>query len=307
MKKTQPARTRRASSPAGSDRSLSGLRFLWLEITPACNLRCHHCYTESSPLLKAPGIVDWEKVLEEAYQAGCRHVQFIGGEPTYKTPLLQYITAARRLGYTFVEVYTNLTLISERLADQLGKHRAHVATSFYSSRKDVHESVTGVKGSFDRTVRGIRCVLRKKIPLRVGVISMENDEVATKDCIDFLVGLGVNRDRIGIDHTRPVGRGGSLVKLRSLEETVCGHCWDGKLAVSWDGACYPCIFSRQVAVGKYTGGNLGEILQSARLKQFRNRIFDYSSALAARTAGQDLFDRILAIFSQAAVPVSMSD
>jgi MoaA/NifB/PqqE/SkfB family radical SAM enzyme len=280
-----------------SDPSLAGLSFLWLEITPGCNLHCQHCYTESSPLLKDPKIVDWEKVLKDAYRIGCRQVQFIGGEPTYNTPLLQYISTARKLGYTFVEVYTNLTLISETLANQFRRYRVQLATSFYSSRKEVHEAVTGVEGSFDKTVGGIRCVLRKKIPLRVGVISMETSKNEVKDCVDFLVGMGVERDNIRIDHTRPVGRGENLVKLQSLEEKLCGHCWEGKLAVSWDGTCYPCVFSREVAVGKLNASNLDEVLRSERLEQFRRRIFNYSSRFAVRTAGQDLLGSLLALFS----------
>ena len=290
------ARTRR-SSAVRNDPSLKGLRFLWLEITPGCNLRCRHCYTESSPLLKNPGIVDWEKVLADAYHLGCRQVQFIGGEPTYNTRLVQYIATARKLGYTFIEVFTNLTLVTESLADQFRRHRVHVATSFYSPHKDTHEAVTGVRGSFDKTVGGIQCVLRKKIPLRVGVISMETNKNEARDCIDFLVRMGVDRDKIAIDHTRPVGRGENLVKLQNLEETLCGHCWEGKLAISWDGACYPCVFARQVLVGKLTCSSLGDILRSEQLQQFRKRIFNYSSKVAVTTSGQDPLSRLLAIFS----------
>jgi MoaA/NifB/PqqE/SkfB family radical SAM enzyme len=297
LNKAKVAVTRSRANAVLSDPSLAGLSFLWLEITPGCNLHCQHCYTESSPLLKDPKIVDWEKVLKDAYRIGCRQVQFIGGEPTYNTPLLQYISTARKLGYTFVEVYTNLTLISETLANQFRRYRVQLATSFYSSRKEVHEAVTGVEGSFDKTVGGIRCVLRKKIPLRVGVISMETSKNEVKDCVDFLVGMGVERDNIRIDHTRPVGRGENLVKLQSLEEKLCGHCWEGKLAVSWDGTCYPCVFSREVAVGKLNASNLDEVLRSERLEQFRRRIFNYSSRFAVRTGGQDLLGSLLALFS----------
>jgi MoaA/NifB/PqqE/SkfB family radical SAM enzyme len=286
----------RANAVQG-DPSFEGLSFLWLEITPGCNLHCQHCYTESSPLLKDPKIVDWEKVLKDAYRAGCRQVQFIGGEPTYNTPLLRYISTARKLGYTFIEVYTNLTLVSEGLADQFRRHRVQLATSFYSSRKEVHDAVTGVRGSFEKTVSGIRCVLRKKIPLRVGVISMEDRKNELKDTLDLLTRMGVARENIRIDHTRPVGRGENLVKLQSLEEKLCGHCWEGKLAVSWDGTCYPCVFSREVPVGTLGVSNLRDILCSDRLEQFRKRIFNYSSA--PRMGGRDLLGALLALFSGA--------
>jgi MoaA/NifB/PqqE/SkfB family radical SAM enzyme len=297
LRETKVAEGGRRAEAVQSNPRLEGLDFLWLEITPGCNLHCRHCYTKSSPLLKDPKIVDWEKVLKDAYQVGCRQVQFIGGEPTYGTPLLQYVSTARKLGYTFVEVYSNLTLVSETLANQFRRYRVQLATSFYSSNKEAHDAVTGVEGSFDKTVRGIRCVLRKRIPLRVGLIAMETNESEVRDCIDFLVGIGIERNNIRVDHTRPVGRGEDLVKLQSLEETLCGHCWDGKLAVSWDGTCYPCVFSRAVAVGTLRTNSLDEVLHSERLEQFRKRIFNYSSRFAPRIGGQDLFSSLLTFFS----------
>ena len=303
---SRAAKTPTRSRAIRDNQSLEGLGFLWLEITPGCNLHCKHCYTESSPLLKDPKTVDWEKVLADAYRVGCRQVQFIGGEPTYNPRLVQYISTARELGYTFIEIYTNLTLVSGRLADEFRRYGVHLATSFYSSHKEIHDAITGVKGSFDKTVRGIQCVVEKRIPLRVGITSMEANKNEMKDCIDFLMGMGVDKDKIAVDHTRPVGRGGDLVELQSLEKTLCGHCWEGKLAVCWDGSCYPCIFAREVMVGNLTSSNLQEIVRSAELRQFRKRIFDYSSTAASTAAAQDLFGRLLAIFPGPATSGQMS-
>lgn len=291
-----------AARPIQKRRALKGLRFLWLEITPGCNLRCRHCYSESSPLKKDPKIVDWNGVLADAYKLGCREVQFIGGEPVYHRDLVQYIATAHQLGYTFIEVYTNLTLVSERLLDRFRAYGVHVATSFYSTRREAHDAITGVRGSFAKTVRGIRSVVEGGIPLRVGITSMEGAG-NEKKCIDFLTKIGVDRRRIAVDHMRPVGRAENLVKLQCLEETLCGHCWEGKLAVSWDGACYPCVFARQVVVGNVATGGLAGILRSMQLKQFRQRIFDYSSA-AAVAKQPDPFGQLLAFLSGALAQLS---
>ena len=294
---SRAARARRHSAGIRGSQALNGLRFLWLEITPGCNLHCQHCYTESSPLLKDPKIVDWEKVLRDAYRAGCRQVQFIGGEPTCNKQLAQYVSTAHKLGYTFIEVYTNLTLLSERLADQFRRYRVNLATSFYSSLKETHEEVTGVEGSFERTVAGIQYALRKKIPLRVGLVSMKTNEHDVAEAVKFLVGLGVDKGKIEIDHTRPVGRGSGIVKLQSLEETLCGQCWQGKLAVSWDGSCYPCVFARRVMVGNLSKSSVGEIVRSEKLKTFRRRIFEHSRK-RMYASGQEFLNRFLTLLSE---------
>jgi MoaA/NifB/PqqE/SkfB family radical SAM enzyme len=194
-------------------------------------------------------------------------------------------------------VYTNLTLLSERLADQFLRYRVNLATSFYSPHKSTHEEVTGVKGSFERTVAGIQCALRKKIPLRVGVVSMKTNEHDVAESVQFLVRLGIDKSKIEIDHTRPVGRGSDIVKIQSLEETLCGQCWQGKLAVSWDGSCYPCVFARRVVVGNLSERNVDEIVRSEKLKSFRKRIFDRSSG-RIYTSGQEFLRRFLALLSE---------
>ena len=62
----------------------SDVRFMWLEITGRCQLRCVHCYADSGPESGHGTMTaaDWKRVIGEAADAGVRMVQFIGGEPT---------------------------------------------------------------------------------------------------------------------------------------------------------------------------------------------------------------------------------
>ncbi|MEA2618560.1 MAG: hypothetical protein QOE72_4343 [Chloroflexota bacterium] len=72
------------------------LRFLWLEITGRCQLRCRHCYSESGPD-RGHGSMrtgDWRRVLDEAADLGVSDVQFIGGEPTLHPDLPELIRHA---------------------------------------------------------------------------------------------------------------------------------------------------------------------------------------------------------------------
>ena len=254
---------------------VEGLDFLWLEITPSCNLHCKHCYTQSSPFLNDPKIVDWQKVLVDAYKLGCKQVQFIGGEPTYQSKLLDYVRTAHNLGYRFIEVYTNLTLLTDNFADEFSRFGVNVATSFYSCHEEIHDGITGVKGSFKKTVAGIRKILNKKIPLRIGIVTLDINKHEVNDVQRFLIRLGVDKNCIRTDHTRPVGRGLNLTTYENLEGSLCGRCWRGKLTISWDGNCYPCVFARIVNVGNVLTKNLSEIVSSEELKKFRISIYNY--------------------------------
>jgi radical SAM protein with 4Fe4S-binding SPASM domain len=266
---------------------LKGLNFLWLEITPRCNLHCQHCYVESSPHVKDPKIVDWQQALVDGYNLGCRRVQFIGGEPTYKSKLLEYIRTTNNLGYDFIEVYTNLTLLTDDFIDKFSKCGVNIATSFYSSDEEIHDCITGVKGSFKKTVNGIEKILSNKIPLRIGIVTTDINKHEFNAAKQFLIRLGVDKNTVGVDQTRPVGRGLSLTPYENLGETLCGSCWKGKLAISWDGNCYPCVFARNVNVGNILTNSLSEIIYSEELKKFRKFSFSYKKkSIAVNTYDQ---------------------
>src|SRR5262245_43088302 len=85
------------------------LRFLWLEVTGRCNLRCVHCYNASGPEGEHGTMTstDWRNVSEEAATLGVENVQFIGGEPTLHPDLASLVRCALDCGLG-VEVFSNL-------------------------------------------------------------------------------------------------------------------------------------------------------------------------------------------------------
>ncbi|WP_428093131.1 radical SAM protein [Candidatus Pollutiaquabacter sp.] len=75
------------------------LDFLWLEITPKCNLTCVHRYADSTPfnpLESKMTFQDWVNVMKESYELGCRKIQFIGGEPTIHPEFLNLVKIAKK-------------------------------------------------------------------------------------------------------------------------------------------------------------------------------------------------------------------
>lgn len=258
---------------------MNRLDFIWLEVTSGCNLTCTHCYSDSGPLQKARDQLsydDWVSVLKEAAECGCRKVQFIGGEPTTFSRLSDLVEKARTEDFELIEVFTNATFLTSRLVDCLRENRAQVATSFYSDDPSVHDRITRVDGSWNRTVNGIRTILDAGIPLRVGVIETKENESHSQLAIQFLNSLGVQN--IGFDRERTVGRGRSRTSdLNRLDhDELCGQCWSGKLCVTSSGSVWPCVFARKVDLGDIRHG-LRQILESDKLSDFRRAVHDMSA------------------------------
>ena len=262
------------------------LRFLWIELTNRCNLECGHCYSESSPsspCVGQLGLRDFESIIGDARKLGCSQVQFIGGEPTLSTHLLPLIDYSAGIGLR-IEVFTNLTRLSDALLLALTRHRVAVATSFYSHDATVHDRITTSKGSHSRTTANIRRVVEAGLALRVGLIVMDENRGGTRETERYLRDLGVSD--IGFDEVRALGRAQNACSDHDSQDLgeLCGHCGHGRLAVAPDGTVYPCVMSRKWALGSVRTDSLSDLLASASLATFKGSL---DVALDRRYSGHD--------------------
>jgi MoaA/NifB/PqqE/SkfB family radical SAM enzyme len=248
----------------------SCLRFLWLELTECCNLRCVHCYADSNPRLPLERKMQkpqWEKVIAEASRIGCLKIQFIGGEVTLVPYLTDLIRFARHTGISSVEVFTNATLLDSELIDVFKQERVSIATSFYSCDSSIHDHITQKPGSWRVTLDAITRLQDALIPVRVGIISMPSNESSVAETIQFLGSRGISR--VGIDHARSFGRSVSLVGRDTSFSELCGQCGDHRACVVSTGDVYPCIMSRTVTLGNVITDEIDEIVRNKKIQGFR--------------------------------------
>ncbi len=234
------------------------LRFLWLEITGRCQLRCRHCYSDSGPD-KGHGSMrtdDWRRVLDEAVDLGVGGVQFIGGEPTLHPDLATLILHALARGLA-VEVYSNLVRVTDSLWTVFDRPSVRLATSYYSPDASQHDAITD-RRSHARTLANIREALRRGIPLRVGLVDVDDGQDIA-GALAELESLGVTG--VGVDRLRQVGRG--VRDQAPSVEQLCGRCADSTLAVTNSGDVIPCVFARWLVLGNVCDTGLREVNEAA--------------------------------------------
>ncbi|MGH3795847.1 MAG: radical SAM/SPASM domain-containing protein [Pseudonocardiaceae bacterium] len=221
---------------------------------------CHHCYAESSPKGSDGAMLptDWCRVIDEVAQLGGLRVQFIGGEPTLYRGLPDLVHRALGQGLE-VEVFSNLVHVSSELWETFARPGVRLATSYYSDDAAEHETITQGRGSHSRTRANIVEALRRSIPLRVGLVEVQDGQRVEQARTELGV-LGVTE--IGTDHLRQVGRG--IRQCRPSIDQLCGHCARGKVAVSPNGDVWPCVFARWMPVGNVRQRALAEILAVRR-------------------------------------------
>jgi MoaA/NifB/PqqE/SkfB family radical SAM enzyme len=266
---------------------LAALNFLWLEITNQCNLRCVHCYSNSSPYEPLTGGLttpDWIAILKEAHDIGCRGVQFIGGEPLLHPGLPTLVREARRLNFETVEIYSNTTRLSDGLISLFAEQGVMLATSFYSDDACTHDQITQHPGSYNKTIGALRRAIAAGIPIRVGVITMPGGEQAAHKTGEFLRQFGI--ENIRIDQVRGFGRGLEIKANSGAMSELCGACWRGRLAIDSAGNVSPCVFSHFNNVGHFSEG-LVQILGKPELLAFRRDMRDQQQLPAKMCAPND--------------------
>jgi radical SAM protein with 4Fe4S-binding SPASM domain len=236
--------------------------FAWLEITGKCQEKCIHCYADSSPQGTHGDMTenDWIRSIDQVQALGGRMVQFIGGEPTLHPSLPTLVSHSLEKSME-VEVYSNLTHVSDKMWQTLDQPGVSLATSYYSSRADEHDKITNLRGSHKKTRDNIVQALERGIPLRAGIIGVMEEQQVTA-AHNELTDLGV--EHIGVDYLRQVGRG--IRDQKPNIDQLCGHCGDEKVAILATGDVQPCVFSRwgEFTVGNMQEQSLDEILRSYR-------------------------------------------
>ena len=131
-----------------------------IDVTYRCNERCVHCYLDHNDYgeLTTAEIKD---LLAQLAAAGVFFLVFSGGEVFLRRDFFELLEYARSLLFS-VKVKTNAVMIGEKEADRLAALGLHgVQVSVYSHRPEVHDRITKLPGSLERTLAGSR-LLRER-------------------------------------------------------------------------------------------------------------------------------------------------
>jgi len=175
-----------------------------IEITRRCSNRCVHCYNnlplnDQAARQRELTYQEHCQVLDEITKAGCLWVLFTGGEIFVRSDFLDIFTRARQNGL-LISLFTNGTLITPAIADYLAKWRPHsIDITLYGRTRETYEQVTGIPGSFERCMRGIRLLMERDLPLKLKTmaITLNKHEIfEMKQFVEAELGLEFKFDPI---------------------------------------------------------------------------------------------------------------
>ena len=126
-----------------------------MDVTYRCNERCVHCYLDHDDHGEMT-TAEIKGVLDQLAEAGVFFPIFSGGEVFMRMDFFELVEYARSLMFG-VKVKTNAFMIGEEEADRLAAaHLDSVQVSIYSHRPEVHDAITLLPRSLERSIAGIR-------------------------------------------------------------------------------------------------------------------------------------------------------
>lgn len=159
------------------------LRSIHFEIASACNERCVHCYIPHECKTKTIDSGLFYKILEAGRKLNIIHVTLSGGEPLLHQDFVHFLEKCRDLDLS-VNVLSNLTLLTDSIITEMIKNPLlSVQTSIYSMDSSVHDSITHLEGSLEKTKTAVLRLADAGIPVQISCPIMKQNKNSFQDVI----------------------------------------------------------------------------------------------------------------------------
>lgn len=232
------------------------------ELTKKCNLKCLHCYIDrKSSARNELSTSEVRNILRQLAAAGTLYLVFTGGEIFTRKDIYKLCRFARELKFD-LRLFTNGTLIDDKTAREIaGIGVSAVEISLYG-RKHTHENITGVSGSYEKTVSAVRSLVKHgvraviKAPLTnlnygdYGWLKKTAKKLKARLQADPLVTPKNSGDKSTLKYRLP-GRelariyasGDSAKSIRGTRDNSSLFCSAGRnlAAIDSAGTVYPCL------------------------------------------------------------------
>ena len=170
---------------------------LHIEITSKCNERCIHCYIPHDNKVSDIEPDLFYDILKQCKKMKLLHLTLSGGEPMIHKNFCDFLRICKEYDFS-VNFLSNLTLINNEIITEMKRNRLlGVQVSLYSMDSSIHDEITQMKGSFDKTKNGILKLIENDIPLQISCPIIKQN----KNCYDSVLNWAkIHNIHVGNDY-----------------------------------------------------------------------------------------------------------
>jgi len=161
------------------------LTSLQIELTSKCNERCVHCYIPHENKINDIEAELFYDVLEQCKEMGLLNLTLSGGEPMTHKNFCEFLRKCKEYDFS-VNILSNLTLLNDEIIAEMKANRlSSVQVSLYSMNPEIHDEITQMKGSFEKTKNAILKLIENDIPLQISCPTMKQNKNCYVDVINW--------------------------------------------------------------------------------------------------------------------------
>lgn len=180
----------------GNMKYITPMRVLF-ELTSSCNLKCVHCYGDYGKPLETE--LDKDQIIEilsKLYEMGIEGLNITGGETLLRKDLLEILDFC--YGKFSFSLLTNGILIDDKFSEKFSKYiNSPIQISLYGCDPETHDAVTGVQGSFLKTITGIKSLIQHGVYVIIAYLYRGGDPEEIRKIARFCSDLGISMLRVG--------------------------------------------------------------------------------------------------------------
>jgi len=169
-----------------------------IEITYRCNHLCTFCYNSPSGAREMTTEQIFE-ALRKIADFGVLYTTLTGGEALCHKDFFKIAAEVRRLGMA-LRIYSNGYLLADRKVVRRVRelNPLEIEISLHGARPESHDALTRIKGSFERTLKGVRNLVDAglKVMLKTPITRLNQDELFEIRDIGESMGLRIAFDAV---------------------------------------------------------------------------------------------------------------
>ncbi|MBU7042225.1 MAG: radical SAM protein [Theionarchaea archaeon] len=183
---------------------LSAPLVAYLEISGKCNLKCDHCFVGEKPE-KELSLQEWKRVITECADMGIIALGFGGGEPLIQKDIIRILDHGASEGIKSMVVATNGTVLPQGMVPFLRKTEAAITLmiSLDSHRREFHDALRGVKGTYDAVLKTIRTLRDAGIQPALSTVITKENYTDIEGMWELMKDMGIQR--WFLERIQPIG------------------------------------------------------------------------------------------------------